>query len=487
MDNTQPPGQYSYLDEGISIICREGSAPLDAYLAAMRPIGISGEILCLRRSHGACAEQSSFSETVGNDTGWAVRWICLPGDPGPQIYPFVGGLARYRRVLFWLVDDPICEDDLRRLLNAFSPDRAVGLWGGRLNEEIDLSASSWLTPCHLEKVDYLDGRAIMFDRSLTTLRGLAALTEDDGYSGLSQALLDAGVELCAVPHSGRYRVDAPSWTPADYYWFVQTRLNPGFRCRTWAELNYELMPTILPGTHFQRLLNDGHSHSIIVTGCQRSGTTLMYQLLGQTLRGTLALSEIQSCEYLLGELKLPRPRSHLLALQATFMVSERESFLSLPEGHLIVFLLRNPLSVCWSLLYHFGALDLIWHSRGPHVSHAIRSQFGNPPSLIASAAMMYLDSLDTAKAIMTNRPGSSIVVDYDALVEDYRDTIEQISFKFNDLCPGTHTVLQETCDADIRREPMNNRNDLSHQEEQFILDACNDEYLMLRKMAGYNR
>src|ERR1044071_8422610 len=90
---------------------------------------------------------------------------------------------------------------------------------------------------------------------------------------------------------------------------------------SWEELYRRILSTDLAGRLFERVGErvSGESRSVVlVTGCQRSGTTWMRKLLAEAWPGAVAPKEQEVCAYLVAGAELPAPEARVQVLQQTF-------------------------------------------------------------------------------------------------------------------------------------------------------------------------
>ena len=293
------------------------------------------------------------------------------------------------------------------------------------------------------------------------------------------------MSLVLLPHHGNYSLQKLYWTDQEYIRFSYLYLNPDFKPKKWDEINEIWLSTLNGETYLNRLHELEHP-SILVLGCQRSGTTWINLLLGKMINRLLALDENQSFDFLFDGLRLDSHLGHhTYTLQTTFLVSERASYLSIPVDTLCIFVLRNPFSVCWSLLYHFSAFDTVWHARQRRFDPALVEHFGMNPSKLEKAMCLYLDSLHTARFLLEHSPGKTIIVDYDQLVLHCAESVEQIFRLIKDIDPAFpgEFLNSECCfnpNVDVSTDPLNKHQLLSECERYTIKAYCEQEYLSLR-------
>jgi len=144
----------------------------------------------------------------------------------------------------------------------------------------------------------------------------------------------------------------PRWPDGDYI-------------TTWAEFNRRIRSRGVP------LLGAlGHfPNSVLVTGCQRSGTTMLTRILtlsqGMTNYWFGPDDELDAALILSGYVQYAAQGRH--CFQTTYVGPGCEEYIAhRDEGHRIVFVLRNPYSVIYSMLYNWSdaALDQLFVESG---------------------------------------------------------------------------------------------------------------------------
>src|SRR5689334_20455876 len=113
---------------------------------------------------------------------------------------------------------------------------------------------------------------------------------------------------------------------------------------------------------------DDFPNSILVTGCQRSGTTMLTRIITQSDGMTNYWfgpdDELDAALILSGYVN-HQPQGRY-CFQTTYINKYFQEYFEHGGGHKIIFLLRNPLSVVYSMLYNWSdyALNLLFNLCG---------------------------------------------------------------------------------------------------------------------------
>ncbi len=162
-----------------------------------------------------------------------------------------------------------------------------------------------------------------------------------------EAMMSSAPRPPAIP-DGPY----PRWPDGDYI-------------TTWAEFNRRIRS---PGIPLLGYLGR-FPNSVLVTGCQRSGTTMLTRILtlsrGMTNYWFGPDDELDAALILSGYVQYEAEGRH--CFQTTYVGPGCEEYIAhRDEGHKIVFVLRNPFSVIYSMLYNWSdaALNLLFVESG---------------------------------------------------------------------------------------------------------------------------
>lgn len=179
----------------------------------------------------------------------------------------------------------------------------------------------------------------------------------------------------------------------------------------------------------ERLLGqlDAFADSILVTGCQRSGGTMLARVIsgseGMTKYSGSNDEELDAALILSG--KVPHHPVGRYCFQTTYLNERYPEYFEHPNQY-IIWLLRNPHSVVYSMLYNwkrFALNELFLHCGYEHMSYRDRVQFqrfglfGVAP--VRRAVYAYLGKTSQLFKLEQNYAADRLtIVDYDVLVRD---------------------------------------------------------------------
>jgi hypothetical protein len=192
----------------------------------------------------------------------------------------------------------------------------------------------------------------------------------------------------------------------------------------WRHVYGQVFPTIPAGAFLGRLRTEPAS-VVLVTGCQRSGTTWFTKLLGSCLQDAHAPKELDVCNYLINNLDFPLAGCSTLVLQTTFLNTETESYATLRDEIRVVVIARNPFSVCWSMVNNWDNLSLEYARRCRTSFDAERVHAEE--ELWRMAVHLYRESAESTLAILRDRPSRTRLLIYDELIHDPSAALDGIS------------------------------------------------------------
>jgi len=171
---------------------------------------------------------------------------------------------------------------------------------------------------------------------------------------------------------------------------------------------------------------------VLVAGCQRSGTTMLTRVLaGAPGFARLKLTrddELDAALALAGFIDLPDDRRY--CFQTTFLNECFPDYRTLGPGQRLIWVLRNPYSVVYSMLYNwrrFG-LNQLYATCGVD-STAWRPRLPWPlgPSRLEKACLAYRGKIGQILSIRHLVPATQLlVVDYDMLIASPGDWLPRI-------------------------------------------------------------
>lgn len=173
---------------------------------------------------------------------------------------------------------------------------------------------------------------------------------------------------------------------------------------------------------------DRFPDAVLVTGCQRSGGTMLSRLLtgsrGMTRFWFSRDEELDAAQILAGTVDYHGTGRH--CFQTTYLNERWAEYLDIPASVRVVWTLRNPHSVVTSMVYNWKrfALDELFLACGlPHMSPADRIAFqrwgkwGVPP--LRRAAYAYVGKVSQLVPLAARLPADRLtVLEYDTLVRE---------------------------------------------------------------------
>jgi hypothetical protein len=179
-----------------------------------------------------------------------------------------------------------------------------------------------------------------------------------------------------------------------------------------------------------------YGNCVLVAGCQRSGTTMLTRVVAgsrgfQRFRLTHD-DELDAALILAGRIDVPQNRRY--CFQTTYLNERYGEYGTMGRDQRLVWVLRNPLSVVYSMVHHWKrfALNELYESCG--VQRAItarqrRTAMPWPwgPSRVEKACLSYVAKTSQILSIRERlRTDQLFVVDYDALVRSPQEWLPRI-------------------------------------------------------------
>lgn len=230
--------------------------------------------------------------------------------------------------------------------------------------------------------------------------------------------------------------------------------------------------------------------SILVTGCQRSGTTILSRIIAGTdgiQRFAFTTDdELDAALILSGRITgLPRKR---YCFQTTYMYDSHDEYVKRMTDQKMIWVLRNPHSVVYSMLHNWKTSSLnelfmgcgIRHLTEPYRYRLQRFGIMGVPRLI-QACLSYRSKLDELHWLRGVLPESALlVINYDDLIERTQILLPIIYERLNlAYRPGYGAQLNGTSTEKARR--------LSASERGRITDICLPAYDAARKLVNVGR
>lgn len=179
-----------------------------------------------------------------------------------------------------------------------------------------------------------------------------------------------------------------------------------------------------------------YPNAVLVAGCQRSGTTMLTRIIARSagFRG-LSLTdddELDAALALNGQIDLPLDVRY--CLQTTYLNERYLEYQTLGPGHRLIWVLRNPQSVVYSMVFNWRrfALNELYEGCGVALATTDRlRRSGMPwpwgPSRIEKGCLSYSAKIAHIEWIRQVLPAHQVfVVDYDELVRAPGDWLPRI-------------------------------------------------------------
>lgn len=236
--------------------------------------------------------------------------------------------------------------------------------------------------------------------------------------------------------------------------------------------------------YFLRRLDD-FQNSILVTGCQRSGTTMLSRII-TTSDGMVNYwfgrdDELDAALILAGYVEhIPKGR---YCFQTTYLNECYKEYFEHNNGHKIIWVLRNPFSVVYSLLYNWNSLALtsLFKSCGAHLLEGVYKRryerFGRfGVGRVRRACLAYNGKVSQFFELKDRiAPDRLLIIDYDDLVMNKNNILPDI-YRFIDL------EYKKDYASTIHSRSVNNAKRLSRREVAVVESLCMPIYLKTRSI-----
>lgn len=239
-----------------------------------------------------------------------------------------------------------------------------------------------------------------------------------------------------------------------------------------------------------RLLSrlDEFPNSILVTGCQRSGTHMLSGVISQSegISNTWIKTDIELDSALI----LSGYRQHVpkgrYCFQTTYLNERVGEYFEHTNGHQILWVLRNPVSVVYSMLFNWGTNpNRVFNTCGIPVINGrdkwMYSIFGaTGVSMLRKACWAYngktAQVFDLLKVL---GPGKVMVVDYDDLVTKKAILLPRI-YEFIGL------KYKAEYEDQIHSRSLDKKSRMGDQEIATVLSLCEPTYRKARSLISNN-
>ena len=256
--------------------------------------------------------------------------------------------------------------------------------------------------------------------------------------------------------------------------------------KTWKEFRKKVRD------HGYRLLDslDGFPESILVCGCQRSGTTVLTRVIRQA-------ESIEKFQYtkddeldaaLILNGRIEPNTGGRFCFQTTYLNENYSEYFDHISGHKIIWVIRNPFSNVYSMLYHWKRWALNELFVGCGVTY-LESKFLQryksfglwAVPTIYKACAAYISKMSQLEHLAADYPQKNLfVVDYDRLVQDNQATLQAI-FDFAQI------EYKSTYGRLINNRSIKKALKLNAKEKNIISDICLAHYETVRQQYDHIR
>ena len=243
--------------------------------------------------------------------------------------------------------------------------------------------------------------------------------------------------------------------------------NPPTAITTWAQFTARVRSR---GCQLLKRLDD-FPDAVLVTGCQRSGTTMLARIITQS-EGMVNYwfgpdDELDAALILSGEVPAPAPGRY--CFQTTYVDECYREYYEHQGAYKIIWMIRNPYSVVYSLLYNWSpaALDGTFQKcaaqqlRGAD-AYLYRLIGLQAVSRVRRACLLYkAKTLQLLELYQTFGSERILIVDYDELVTRKDQVLPQIYNYIN-------LNYNSDYSAQIHSQSIDKKSKLSSKEKQQI-------------------
>jgi hypothetical protein len=221
-------------------------------------------------------------------------------------------------------------------------------------------------------------------------------------------------------------------TQEGWHEWPESRPDKAARITTWRDFYRKIEAD--GGEYLARL--DDFESSILVTGCQRSGTTMLSRIItgsdGMTMYYFGSDDELAAALILAGYVNYePRGR---FCFQTTYLNAHYEEYLGIPTDDKIIWMLRNPYSVVYSMVYNWRrrALNHLYETCGKGQLQELGEgpgikKRGRSDSPIVRACLSYRGKVSQVFRLRRQIESKQLlVVDYDGLVRQKAENLPLI-------------------------------------------------------------
>ncbi len=231
---------------------------------------------------------------------------------------------------------------------------------------------------------------------------------------------------------------------------------------------------------------DKFQDAILVSGCQRSGSTMMARIItrsdGMAMYRFGKDDELDAARILAGA--VPLQPAGRYCFQTTYLNERYPEYFEHHNGFKLIWMLRNPESVVYSMVYHWSdfALNELFCACGiPHLGGEDKLRYSRTGlrgiSPVRRAALAYTGKVAQLFELVPSLGAEKImVVEYDDLVEAPGRYLPRIY-------EHVGVPYRREYAAGIGRESLGKRRQLDTGERSVIRSICEDTYLRARAFA----
>lgn len=258
---------------------------------------------------------------------------------------------------------------------------------------------------------------------------------------------------------------------------------------TWRQFAKEVRKRNLELLHHLPLLKD----TIFVSGCQRSGTTILTHVFmsvpGIVDYRTDLDSELQGALILSGNCHLPS-KDGRYCFQTTYLNECYHEYYRHQGQFKMIYVIRNPYSVVYSMCYHWKrksqltnfALNELFEACGKDLlderekrRYNLLGNLGIPK--LTKACLSYVGKVSQLFDITERMNKDVFVIDYDELIQNKKTLLPNI-FSFVNL------PYDEKYHGLIHSKSLKRADSLSPKEKETVNNICWDVYLRAKEFAS---
>ncbi len=251
----------------------------------------------------------------------------------------------------------------------------------------------------------------------------------------------------------------------------------GCNIRSWEALSKQVRLHDKKGKNLLAKL-DEFPNSVLVSGCQRSGTTMLSRII-TTSDGMVDYwfgkdDELDAALILSGEVNYsPKSSEERHCFQTTYLNERYPEYFSKGQSHKLIWVLRNPYSVVYSMAYNWGsfARNELFSAIGKPVmpkSELEKCRFLGKPliSKLKKSCFSYNGKISQLPIIKETLGADRVwVVDYDELVRNKKVLLPKI-YEFIEL------PYKESYCEKIKSSSIGKADKMSEKHKAYVKEHC---------------